>query len=171
MAPDVASSDGRRYSPKPMPPASSIVVNVGDVPVALTTSDGALLAMLEQRFHRFLNRSRPTGLRVRHHCRARRESGRRRRPGGISGARSVAPAPRRLSGGVEPGHQARLDTADAVALRRRLRAANRAHAAAVASSRVSCSTPRASSVAAAPFSSRAHRAPAKRQSCGMRQKT
>ena len=55
MAPDVASSDGRRYSPKPMPSASSIVVNVGDVPVALTTSDGALLAMLEQRFHRFLN--------------------------------------------------------------------------------------------------------------------
>ena len=42
-----------------MPSASSIVVNVGDVPVALTTSDGALLAMLEQRFHRFLNHPAP----------------------------------------------------------------------------------------------------------------
>ena len=56
---DVASSDGRRYSPNPMPSASSIVVDVGDVPVALTTSDAALLAMLEQRFHRFLNHPAP----------------------------------------------------------------------------------------------------------------
>ena len=55
MAPGVASSDGRRYSPNPMPSGSSIVVDVGDVPVALTTSDAALLTMLERRFHRFLN--------------------------------------------------------------------------------------------------------------------
>jgi len=37
-----------------MPSASRIVVEVGDVPVALTTSDAALLMMLGQRFHRFL---------------------------------------------------------------------------------------------------------------------
>jgi hypothetical protein len=34
--------------------ASRIVVEVGDVPVALTTGDAALLTMLERRFHRFL---------------------------------------------------------------------------------------------------------------------
>jgi len=54
MGSDVASRDSRRYSPKPMPSASRIIVDVGDVPVALTTSDAALLAMLERRFHRFL---------------------------------------------------------------------------------------------------------------------
>jgi hypothetical protein len=38
-----------------MPSASSIVVEVGDVPVALTTANAELLAMLEQRFRRFVN--------------------------------------------------------------------------------------------------------------------
>jgi hypothetical protein len=37
-----------------MPSASRLVVDVGDVPVALTTSDAPLLTMLERRFHRFL---------------------------------------------------------------------------------------------------------------------
>lgn len=55
MSSSVASRGGRRYSPNLMSSGSRIVVEVGDVPVALQTNNAALLEQLERRFHRFAN--------------------------------------------------------------------------------------------------------------------
>ena len=56
-----------------MPSASSVVVDVGDVPVALTTSDAALAGDARTAVSPLPESSRDTGLPVRHHRRARRE--------------------------------------------------------------------------------------------------
>jgi hypothetical protein len=56
--PAVASCDGWRYSSgHSMPAASRVVVDVGDVAVALHTTDAPLAALLAHRFHRFLKPS------------------------------------------------------------------------------------------------------------------
>jgi hypothetical protein len=58
QAPAVASRDGWRYSSgHSMPAASRVVVDVGDVAVALHTTDTPLATLLEHRFRRFLNPS------------------------------------------------------------------------------------------------------------------
>ena len=56
--PAVASCDGWRYSlGQSMPAASRVVVDVGDVAVALNTTDAPLATLLEHRFRRFINPS------------------------------------------------------------------------------------------------------------------
>jgi hypothetical protein len=56
-APVVASCDGWRYSLGHSMPAARVVVDVGDVAVALNTTDASLATLLERRFRRFLNPS------------------------------------------------------------------------------------------------------------------
>ena len=57
-APSVASCDGWRYSfGQSMSAASRVVVDVGDVPVVLQTTDAPLASLLERRFRRFLKPS------------------------------------------------------------------------------------------------------------------
>lgn len=51
----VAKAERRGYSAEPMPLTREVTVDVGHVAVRLHTTDAALVRVLEQRFHRFLN--------------------------------------------------------------------------------------------------------------------